>query len=43
MAYTFSKALGGEIGNSMIEKTKINLAKNLIDKAKKFKCNWFTS
>lgn len=39
MAYTFSKALGGEIGNSMIEKTKINLAKNLIDKAKKFKCN----
>ena len=33
MAYTFMKALGGKIGNSLCEDEKIDLAKSLIDKA----------
>ena len=34
MSYTFFKALGGNIGNSLVEEDKINLAKSLIAKAK---------
>ncbi|CAG0911696.1 unnamed protein product, partial [Cyprideis torosa] len=34
MAYTFAKALGGNIGGSLCEDDKIDLAKDLIQKAK---------
>ena len=34
MAYTFFKALGGSIGNSLVELDKLALAKELIQKAK---------
>lgn len=34
MAYTFFKALGGSIGNSLVEEDKLELAKELIQKAK---------
>lgn len=34
MAYTFFKALGGSIGNSLVEEDKLGLAKELIQKAK---------
>jgi phosphoglycerate kinase len=34
MAYTFKKALGGEVGNSRIEADKLELAKELVEKAK---------
>jgi phosphoglycerate kinase len=34
MSYTFFKALGGNIGNSLVETDKLNLAKELIQKAK---------
>lgn len=34
MAYTFFKALGGTIGNSLVEEDKLDLAKELIQKAK---------
>lgn len=34
MAYTFFKAMGGYIGNSLVEADKLDLAKNLIQKAK---------
>lgn len=34
MAYTFFKALGGTIGNSLVEADKLDLAKELIQKAK---------
>lgn len=34
MAYTFFKALGGNIGNSLVESDKLDLAKELIQKAK---------
>lgn len=34
MAYTFFKALGGSIGNSLVEADKLELAKELIQKAK---------
>lgn len=34
MAYTFFKALGGNIGNSLVEADKLDLAKELIHKAK---------
>ncbi len=34
MAYTFFKALGGNIGNSLVEDGKLDLAKTLIKKAK---------
>lgn len=34
MAYTFFKALGGSIGNSLLEEDKMDLAKELIQKAK---------
>ena len=34
MAYTFFKAMGGHIGNSLVEEDKLELAKDLIQKAK---------
>jgi phosphoglycerate kinase len=34
MAYTFFKALGGQIGKSLVEEDKLDLAKELIAKAK---------
>lgn len=34
MSYTFFKALGGQIGNSLVEEDKLDLAKELIKKAK---------
>lgn len=33
MAYTFLKAQGGEVGNSLVEEDKVNLAIQLMDKA----------
>ena len=35
MAYTFFKAMGGKIGNSLVEDDKLTLALDLIEKAKK--------
>ncbi|OJV35826.1 MAG: phosphoglycerate kinase [Bacteroidales bacterium 36-12] len=35
MTYTFTKALGGKIGNSICEDDKLDLALELLDKAKK--------
>jgi phosphoglycerate kinase len=35
MSYTFFKAMGGKIGNSLVEEDKLELAKELIQKAKK--------
>lgn len=34
MAYTFFKALGGSTGNSLVEDDKLDLAKDLLDKAR---------
>jgi phosphoglycerate kinase len=34
MSYTFTKAMGGEIGNSLLEEDKLDLALELIEKAK---------
>lgn len=34
MAYTFFKALGGKVGNSLVEEDKLDLARDLIQKAK---------
>ncbi|MEQ9467514.1 MAG: phosphoglycerate kinase [Ekhidna sp.] len=34
MSYTFFKAMGGQIGNSLVEADKLDLAKELISKAK---------
>jgi phosphoglycerate kinase len=34
MAYTFFKALGGNVGKSLVEEDKLDLAKELIQKAK---------
>lgn len=34
MAYTFFKAMGGNVGNSLVEADKLELAKELIQKAK---------
>ena len=35
MSYTFFKALGGNIGNSLVEEDKLDLAKSIIEKSKK--------
>ncbi len=34
MAYTFIMAIGGNVGNSIVDKSKVELAKELLDKAK---------
>jgi len=38
MAYTFFKAMGGNIGNSLVEDDKLDLAKELLEKAKSKGC-----
>lgn len=38
MAYTFFKAMGGKIGNSLVEEDKLDLAMQLIEKAKAKGC-----
>lgn len=38
MAYTFHKALGGNVGNSLVEDDKLELARSLIEKAKDQGC-----
>ena len=35
MAYTFAKAMGGNVGNSLVEEEKVELAKSLIATAKR--------
>jgi phosphoglycerate kinase len=35
MAYTFVKAQGGSVGKSLVEEDKLDLARDLLDKAKK--------
>ena len=39
MSYTFFKAMGGNIGNSLVEEEKLELAKSLIQKAKEKNVN----
>jgi phosphoglycerate kinase len=39
MAYTFFKALGGNIGNSLCEDDKLDMAKDILDKAQKKNVN----
>ncbi len=39
MSYTFFKAMGGSIGNSLVEEDKLTLAKELISQAKEKKVN----
>jgi phosphoglycerate kinase len=39
MSYTFFKAMGGNIGSSLVEADKLDLAKSLIEKAKKNNVN----
>ena len=34
MAYTFVKAIGGEVGGSLVDESKVEYAKELLDKAK---------
>lgn len=34
MAYTFIKSIGGSVGDSIVDETKVELAKELLDKAK---------
>lgn len=38
MAYTFFKAMGGRIGNSLVEEDKLELAASLLEKAKASGC-----
>jgi phosphoglycerate kinase len=35
MAYTFFKAMGGQVGNSLVEADRVNTAKDLLDRAEK--------
>jgi phosphoglycerate kinase len=39
MSYTFFKAMGGSIGTSLVEEDKLDLAKQLLEKAKANNCN----
>jgi phosphoglycerate kinase len=39
MSYTFFKAMGGEIGSSLVEEDKLNLARTILDLAKKKNVN----
>jgi phosphoglycerate kinase len=39
MAYTFFKAMGGHVGNSLVEEDKLNLALQIIEKAKAKGCH----
>ena len=39
MGFTFVKAMGGSVGTSLVEDDKLDLANELIAKAKEFGCN----
>lgn len=39
MSYTFFKAMGGNIGNSLVEEDKLNLARTILDLAKEKEVN----
>jgi len=39
MGFTFVKAMGGSIGTSLVEDDKLDLARELISKAKTYSCN----
>ena len=39
MGFTFVKAMGGSIGTSLVEDDKLDLARELISKAKTYGCN----
>lgn len=39
MGFTFVKAMGGEVGTSLVEDDKLDLAKSLIEKAEALGCN----
>jgi len=39
MTYTFVKAMGGNIGNSILEEDKLDIAKQILKKAKEMKVN----
>ena len=39
MSYTFFKALGGEVGSSLVEEDKLNLARTILDLAKEKNVN----
>jgi phosphoglycerate kinase len=41
IAYTFVKAKGGEIGNSIVEDEYLEVARDIIEKAKKYKVNLY--
>ncbi len=41
IAYTFVKAQGGEIGNSIVEDEYLEVARDIIEKAKKYKVNLY--
>ncbi len=41
MSYTFFKAIGGEVGNSLVEEDKLSLASTLIDLAKSKNVNLY--
>ncbi len=41
MAYTFFKARGFEVGRSLVEEDKIELARNLLDRAQERKVNFY--
>lgn len=41
MSYTFFKAMGGKVGNSLVEEDKINLAKTILKLAKEKEVNLF--
>ncbi len=41
IAYTFSKATGGKIGNSIVENNYLDVALEIIEKANKFKVNLY--
>ncbi|MEA1986789.1 MAG: phosphoglycerate kinase, partial [Candidatus Marinimicrobia bacterium] len=43
MIFTFFKAMGYEIGNSLVEEDKIEVAKSVIEKAKKKQCEFLSS
>ena len=38
MSFTFIKGMGGEIGSSLVEESHLDLARDLIDRAKERKC-----
>lgn len=41
IAYTFSKAMGGKIGDSIVEDDYIDVALDIVEKAKKYKVNLY--